>query len=169
MAKKHDFEQAYLQYSDKIYRFLYFHTRDSRIAEDLASVVFVRAWKSWDTLKPDFIQAWLYKIANNILIDFWRKNGNKRDVSYDMCIEDGLEPSYDTDFIEKIDNDAKVKRLNEAMGKLPNRLKKVIVLRFIEEMSAKEVADILDTTEVNVRVLQHRALLRLKGILKNED
>lgn len=163
-----DFEQVYLQYSDKIFRFVYFKTNNACLAEDITSEVFIRAWKNWEKFKPDYTKAWFYKIANNLLIDHWRRQKNKKDVSLEKIVDDGFEPSNNEDLIEKISKDEKIKKLNKALESLPENLREVAILRFINELSAKEVSEILNLSEVNVRVLQHRALLKLKEVFKNE-
>lgn len=163
-----DFEQVYLQYSDKIFRFVYFKTNNVYLAEDITSEVFVRAWKNWEKFKPDYTKAWFYKIAGNLLIDHWRREKNKKNVSLEKIVDDGFEPSNNEDLIEKISKDEKIKKLNKALESLPENLREVAILRFIEGMSGKEVSEILGLSEVNVRVLQHRALLKLKEVFKNE-
>lgn len=163
-----DFEIIYIKYSDKIYRYVYLNINDPYLAEDITSEVFLRIWKNWKRIKQDFMQALLYKTAKNIIIDNYRKHGNAKKVSLENIVEQGLEPSYDEDLIEKINNDDNIKKINEAIMTLPDNLKDVLVLRFINDLSAKEAAEILDTTEVNIRVLQFRALKKLKEAIKNE-
>lgn len=163
-----EFETIYIKYSDKIYRYVYLNTGDPYLAEDITSEVFLRIWKNWKRIKQDFMQALLYKTAKNIIIDNYRKHGNAKKVSLENIVEQGLEPSYDQDLIEKINNDDNIKKINEAIMALPDNLKDVLVLRFINDLSAKEAAEILDTTEVNIRVLQFRALKKLKEAIKNE-
>lgn len=162
-----EFGKVYMRFSDKIFRFLYWHTKDPYWAEDITAEVFVRAWKNWQKFKPEYIQAWLYKIANNLLIDNWRKRKNEKKVSLEDTIEKGIEPSYDEDLIGKITRSENVLKLNKALDLLSEKLKKVAILRFIDGLSAKEVGQILGISEVNVRVLQHRALVKLKEIFKN--
>lgn len=163
-----DFEELYLEFSDKIYKYIYWQTQDPYIAEDFTGEVFTRVWKNWKKFKPDFSQAFLYKIAKNILIDFWRKNKNKKELSLETTVETGAEPSYDEDMIGEIQKNSDVKGLHKALSKLPENLKEVLILRFLEDMSAKEAGEILKISEVNVRVLQYRALKKLKEIIKNE-
>ena len=62
-----DFENIYLEYSDKIYRYVYLNTNDPYLAEDITSEVFLRIWKNWNRIKQDFMQALLYKTAKNII------------------------------------------------------------------------------------------------------
>jgi len=163
-----DFEIIYLKYSDKIYRYVYLNTNDPYLSEDITSETFLRIWKNRKKIKPDFMQAFLYKTAKNIIIDNFRKHKNAKKVSLEAIVEQGLEPSYDEDLIEKITSNDNIKKVNEAIKLLPENLKEVVILRFINDLPAKEAAQILDTTEVNIRVLQFRALQKLKEIIKNE-
>lgn len=163
-----DFENIYLEYSDKIYRYVYLNTNDPYLAEDITSEVFLRIWKNWKRIKQDFMQALLYKTAKNIIIDNYRKHKNGKKVSLEAIVEQGLEPSYDEDLIEKIHNNDNIEKINKALKLLPDNLKEVLILRFINDLSARQAAQILDTTEVNIRVLQYRALKKLKEVIKNE-
>ncbi len=160
-----EFETIYIKYSDKIYRYIYLSTSDPYLSEDITSEAFLRIWKNWKKLKHDFIQALLYKTAKNILIDHYRKHKNGKKVSLEETVEMGLEPSYDEDLIERIHKDENLRKINNALKFLPENLKEVVLLRFVDDLSAKEAAEILDTTEVNIRVLQFRGLKKLKEIL----
>ena len=160
MAREDDFSKVYRKYSDKIFRYLYWQSKNFHLAEDLTSEVFTRAWESWDSLRKDFLQAWLFRVAHNLLVDWYRK---KKEVS----IDERHEGFYDENLLEKLANDEKVKELSEALETLPENLKRVAILRFIEELSAKEVAAILSVSEVNVRVQQHRALVKLKEVMND--
>ena len=144
------------------------NTSDPYLAEDITSEVFLRIWKKWNELKPDFMQALLYKTAKNIIIDNYRKNKNGKKTSLEELTEKGIEPSYDEDLITKIQNDDNLKKINKAISLLPDNLRDVIILRFTNDLSAKEAAEILDMSEVNIRVLQYRGLKKLKEVLKNE-
>jgi len=168
MRFNEEFDVIYIRYSDKVYRYLYFQTRDPYLAEDITAEVFLRTWKNWKKIKHDFIQALLFKIAKNILIDYWRKQKNKKEFSLETSMEEGFDPSYDEDLIEKIHKDDSIKDVQKALSLLPDNLKEVVILRFMEELSAKEAAEILNTTEGNIRVLQYRALIKLKEVFNND-
>ncbi len=163
-----DFEEIYLKYSDKIYRYVYLNTQDAYLSEDITSETFLRIWKNWEKIKPDFMQALLYKTAKNIIIDNYRKHKNIKNISLEETVEKGYEPSYDEDLIEKISKDENIKKINGAIRKLPENLREVLILRFVNDLSAKEAAQILNTTEVNIRVLQYRGLKKLKEEIINE-
>ncbi|MBU2632213.1 RNA polymerase sigma factor [Patescibacteria group bacterium] len=168
MHFSNEFQTIYIRYSDKIYRYLYIQTRDPYLAEDITSETFLRAWKKWREIKQDYIQALLFKIARNILIDYWRREKDKKKISLELTTEMGIEPSYDEDLIEKIHKDEKVKGLNVALGKLAKNLREVVILRFMEELSAREAAGVIGTTEGNIRILQFRALRKLKEFLNEK-
>ena len=160
MAREDDFSEVYLKYSDKIFRYLYWQSKNFHLAEDLTSEVFTRAWETWESLRKDFLQAWLFRVAHNLLVDWYRK---KKEVA----LNERHEGFYDENLLENLANDEKVKELSDALDALPENLKRVAILRFIEELSAKEVAAILSVSEVNVRVQQHRALVKLKEVMND--
>jgi len=160
MAREDDFSEVYRKYSDKIFRYLYWQTKNFHLSEDLTSEVFTRAWETWESLRKDFLQAWLFRVAHNLLVDWYRK---KKEVS----LNESRIGFYDENLLEKLGNDEQVKELSEALDTLPENLKRVAILRFIEGLSAKEAAVILSVSEVNVRVLQHRALIKLKEVMNN--
>ena len=165
-----EFAKAYRRYAQPIYRFMYWQTRDPVLSEDLTSAVFERSWRARASFNGGSRQAWLYRIARNLLTDHWRK---KKELLLDDIpgLADQLtaQPmgyeahSYD------FDNEQRVRQLGTALDRLPSNLKAVVVLRFIEELSAREVAEILETTEGNVRVLQLRALRKMRGWMEDES
>lgn len=159
MSAGDEYSEIYKKFSDKIFRYLYWQTKDFRLSEDLTSEAFVKLWQEWKRIKRDFLQAWLFKVAHNLLVDWYRK---KKEVSLG-----GYEVAYDDDLLERISKDEEAKKLGKALNALPGNLKRIAILRFIEGLSAKEVATILDLSEVNVRVLQHRALVKLKEVIKD--
>ena len=66
MESSQDFEQAYESYADKIYRFLYWQTRDQALAEDLTGEAFSRAWRGRESFRDGSVQAWLFSIARRV-------------------------------------------------------------------------------------------------------
>ena len=164
MERSQDFEHAYLDYADKIYRFLYWQTSDSSLAEDLTSEAFSRAWNKRRTFSEGSVQAWLFRIARNLLIDYRRKKKELplRDIG---GIMESLNRESMATAYERSDE---IWHMRQALDDLPDNLRGVTVLRFIEELSVREVAEILDLSEGNVRTLQFRALRHLRRTLNNE-
>lgn len=164
MENSQDFEQAYLSYAEKIYRFLYWQTHDRALAEDLTGEAFSRAWNKRSSYHGGSLQAWLFQIARNLLIDYRRK---KKELPLDDKVEVLASLGQESLSIRAQRAD-EIWRMHKAIETLPDNLRGVTVLRFIEELSVREVAEVLGLTEVNVRVLQFRALRRLRGILDHE-
>jgi RNA polymerase sigma-70 factor (ECF subfamily) len=164
LDSKEDFKQAYQDYSQAIYRFLYWQTHDPGLSQDLTSATFERAWRSRNTFHGGQAKAWLYRIARNLLTDYWRKKK-------DLFIDDmpGLSEQI-TDDSAPFDYDAEktISQLGKSLHMLPEDLRAIVVLRFIDGLSAKEVGEILDLSEGNVRVMQFRALRKLRKMLDDE-
>ena len=157
-----NFAAAYESYSKRIYRFMYWRTRDSALAEDLTSKVFEKAWRSRGSFHGGSVQAWLYSIARNSLTDHWRK---KKDLSVED-VEVFSEAVTEDTVGAKIDEQFAARQLKVAVSKLPKTMRIVVELRFMENRSARQVAKQLGVTENNVRIIQYRALKKLRTYLK---
>jgi RNA polymerase sigma-70 factor (ECF subfamily) len=162
LDSQEEFKNAYQDYAQAIYRFLYWQTKDHILAQDLASATFERAWKARKSFTGGSVQAWLYRIARNLLTDHWRK---KKELLMDDLpgLADrvtGNAAPYD------YDAELQVSKLGQALGSLPEDLRALIVLRIIDGLSAKEVGEILAMTEGNVRITQYRALKKLRTLLE---
>lgn len=161
MPPREEFAKVYLDYSDRIFRYMFLHTKNFQLAEDLTSEVFLRAWQAWSRFDGQNLQAWLYRIAHNLLVDTYRK---KKEVPLDSVGE----VSIDEDLVGKIATDGQIRQLTQALDQLPANLNRVVILRFIEGLSVAQVTAILGISEVNVRVLSHRALVKIRKVMANE-
>lgn len=154
------FQTLYMRHLDAIYRYFFFQTRDKFLAEDLAQDVFIRVWRAIDHYDPKkgAFTSWMYRIAHNLLIDHYR--GKKT-----LSLKEGLEASYTEDWLEKLDHNEKIIKVKNALENLPKDYQEVVILRFFEDLSVEEVSEITGKSEENVRVIQHRAIRKLKEIL----
>ena len=158
-------------YINQLYRFIYFKVGNREEAEDLCSAVFLKTWnyilenslKEHKTLK-----ALLYKIARNLIIDNYRKNKNKETIS--------LDGDKSVEIIDEKPSAAKVMELKTDLLVLETKLpelkdeyREVIILRFVNELSIKEIAEIIDKPKGNTRVLIFRALKSLKELLGSDE
>ncbi len=146
----------------KIYRHLLYKVNNREDAEDLTSEVFVRMVKSLKKQRGSF-NAWLYRIASNLAVDYYRKKARQKEVS---LVEDYNEHIEDKeDVAESI---LQHQTLNKAMSTLPDEQRQTIVLKFLEGYTNKEIAEILSKSIGAVKALQFRALNNLKNILQSE-
>ncbi len=149
----------YNLYADDIYRFVFVHVRDAALAEDLTADTFTNAWKSIDKFENKHPRAWLYTIARNRMADHWRKKQT-------VPLDEDIEIVSDAEPLDSIvDRKLQQKRVIKALATLPEEMKSIITLRFMQGCSVRETAKALGYSEANVRVLQYRALKKLKGKL----
>ena len=150
----------YDNYADDIYRFLFVHVRSVQIAEDLTADTFLKGWKNIEGFDKRHPRGWLYAIARNTLTDYWRKHKS-------LPLDEEVEVVDDkSDSVEEVvDKMLDADRLAQAVTTLPEEMRSVVNLRFMQGYSAKHTAEALGLTEGNVRVLQYRALKKLKGVL----
>lgn len=159
------FEKIYDEFAPKIFKFCYFRVSSREIAEDIASLVFV---KTWDHLANGGnvanIQGFLYRVANNLIIDFYRKNKDRREISFD-------DPNNQLDipdlpgFVDRIDQQMDVQEVHIALQQLPDHYREAMIMRYINDLSVKEIAEILEISENTVSVRLHRAIEKLKDVL----
>lgn len=157
-----EFEAMYEANAPLIYRFMFWRTKDKMLAEDLTSNVFEKAWRSRGNFKGGSAKAWLHSIARNTLIDHWRKRK-------DLPVEDPTSLAVTSEEIglgEALDQEILIGELERAVSKLPRDMRRVVELRFIDGLSARQAGEKLGLSEANVRVIQYRALSKLRDHLK---
>ncbi|HEY5442536.1 MAG TPA: RNA polymerase sigma factor [Candidatus Saccharimonadales bacterium] len=162
LESEDDFGAAYKTYAQPIYRFFYWRTRDTALSEDLTSGVFEKAWRSRRSFKSGSVRAWLYRIARNLLIDHWRAKQDLLLENDDSIISEAEAAG------ERLDRQLMAERLHRALDRLSAEMRSVVELRFVEGLSAKRAADIIGTTEGNVRVIQYRALKKMRQYLDEQ-
>ncbi len=152
----------YTLFFPKIYRFLYFRTSHRQTAEDLAEDVFVKAYASLGSFRssPGAFPGWLYQVARNHLVDHYRKSRPAADLSE---IESWA--SYEDSALDQASLSSDQRVLLGELTKLPEDQRRVIALRFYEQLETDEIASVMDITEGAVRVLQHRAIQKLKDLI----
>ena len=167
-AKRYD-EQAlgelYNRYAPRIYAYIYRRVGDAHLAEDLTADVFVRIIRAiqaehfWHTS----FQAWLYRIAHNVVVDHYRRQPAERELE----LNEQPAPAEDSPvsvLAERLD----YQQLGAAIGRLTTDQQQVLALRFGEGMTTRETAEVMDKTVGAIEALQHRALAALRRLLKKE-
>ncbi|MBI4652812.1 sigma-70 family RNA polymerase sigma factor [Candidatus Kuenenbacteria bacterium] len=161
------FEEIYNFYAPKIYKFIYFKVSLIEDAEDLTSQTFTKFLKYLTKKKTiNNLQALLYNIAKNLIIDFYRQ---KKQVSlFDDKIKDQLvdEKNLIENLNLTLDLAIDIKNIKKAIEKLDNEDKEIIILRFVNDLSIREISKILGKSQINIRVSLHRALKRLREMIK---
>jgi RNA polymerase sigma-70 factor, ECF subfamily len=163
---KEAFGKLYDVYLKPIFRFVYFRVSNREDAEDLTGQIFLKAWQhidKYDTNKS-FFSSWLYIIARNQVIDHYRQS--KKNIELEDWIK---ETHVQPEILDKVDQEILHKNLLKKTKKLPEKQQEVIILKFFENLSNKEISQIINKKEGAIRILQYRALQNLKIMLnKNE-
>lgn len=165
---KDAFIEAYDAYVDDIYRFIFFKVGTKEEAEDLSSQVFLKAWEHIqnNSLKDyNTIKALFYRIARNLVIDHYRKKSIRNEVSLDSDLRaEGFDMKDEkADLVKEIDTASDISDINEKLMDLKDEYREVIILRYINELSTKEIAKLLGKKTGNIRVLIYRAIQALKN------
>lgn len=158
-------EEIYKEYAKKIYNYLLNLTNDKDIAEELLQETFYSAVKNINKFKHESnIKTWLYTIAKNKWNDYYKKNKKSNEIQMIEESQDYLYATIEEEFLNKEELISVYRRIH----KLDEKSKEIVYLRVGTNFSFKEIADLVGSTEENVRVIFHRAKIKLKEDLKNE-
>jgi len=160
-----EFIKAYDDYSDAIFRYCYYRVFDRERAKDIVQEAYCRTWKYVSAGKKiDNMRAFIYRTANNIIIDESRK---KKSSSLDQIMEKGFTPSVD--IREKTENYFFGKEILQLVKSLEEKYREVIILKYVEDLSTKEISLILNETENNIYVRLNRGLQKIKKIVGSQE
>ena len=164
------FISAYDEYADAIFRHCFFRVSDRERAKELSQEVFVRAWEYLKKHSDDEVenmQALLYHIARNLIIDEYRGR-KKQSVSLDVLNEeDGFDPADNGH--EEIIRASEMGEVKKAMEELPDHFREDLLLRYVDDMGVKDVAELLGEKENAISVRIHRGIAELRKILKTNE
>jgi len=158
---KAEFLKAYDLYGDDIFRFCAMKVSNRELAEDLTQEVFMRYWQTvrdGEKLKNE--RAYLYTLARNLVIDWYRK---KKESSLDALTEQGLD--FGDEEYKKIVQSAEVKEVLSVIGKLDDDARDALLLRFVEGLTPKEIAAISGESANAVSVRINRAIKKVQGLI----
>lgn len=162
-GKAEAFGLLYDHYQPQIYRFILLKVSRREEAEDLTHQVFMSAWQnitSYRHLGYPF-SSWLYQIARNQVIDHYR--ARKPDVELETEEVAGVLATANSQTVAE--SRMELEKVMAAVAKLKPVYQDIIIMRFVEELSLKEVAAALDRSEGAVKLLQHRAVRQLRSLL----
>ncbi|KKU15693.1 hypothetical protein A3I34_01755 [Candidatus Jorgensenbacteria bacterium RIFCSPLOWO2_02_FULL_45_12] len=160
------FGVLYDAYLPKIYRFIYLKVTSKADAEDITHHVFMNSWENIGSFRFQGFpfSSWLYRIAHNAVIDFYRTRKNTVDI--ESVIEtEAADIPIDGDVL---DTRYEAEKVHTALKTLKPDEQSVVIMKFINELSNAEVSVALEKSEGAIRVIQHRALKNLKKQLEQQ-
>lgn len=167
----HAFEEAYMRYNDELFRHCYLRVSDRERAVELTQEAFLRTWdyvkKGNEVLE---FRPFLYRTLKNLIIDEYRK---MKTQSLEKMVEDteggsieALLPADESNTLEAAIDRFEGSRALEALKQLPDAYKEVLIMRYVEGLSPKEIAQQLEENENAISVRVHRGLKKLKDLLE---
>jgi RNA polymerase sigma-70 factor, ECF subfamily len=161
------FNELYKKYHHQLFNFLFYMVQSKEQAEDLVQEVYIRVLKSYQHFKGESSEkTWLIAIARNVAIDFFRKQKgiNQRLIKKVEMIH--LPIKDESPLPEEIVFQSEEKRLMyHCLEKCTIDQRSVIILRYIQELSILETAEVLGWKESKVKTTQHRAIKQLRTLM----
>ena len=162
-----EFAELYNEYFAKVFAYVYGRVQDREVSLDVVSDVFEKAFVKVRSLRSrDAFGSWLFTIARNEVSSHWRKEKPAQKAAREAAIEKELhsQPKSPEDVLV---HKERLAFLSTLVGGLPKREQEIIALKFDAELTNREIASVLHTSEVNVRVTIFRALRKLRDRMKN--
>ena len=166
MQSHEKFTAVYDEYADAIFRHCYLRVYDRELAKDIMQETFMKAWKYMaQGNKVDNVRALLYKIATNLIIDHSRRPGYKKTDSLEDLLEAGIEPGMETTGTEekRLQDELDAKDAMKILDHIKDSYREVLILRYIDDLSVKQIAVSLGISENLVSVRLNRALSDLRN------
>ena len=155
----HEFGKLYDKYVKKIYNFIYYKSCHKETAEDLTSQTFIKALNSISTFNPSkgSFSSWLYRIARNNVIDYYK---NKERGTIDIYDFWGL--SSETDVAYDIDVKEKLGQVEGYLRKLKMEHREIVIMRIWDNLSYKEISEIIGKSEASCKMTFSRTMTNLR-------
>lgn len=163
------FGELYQRYLPRIYTYHYYRLRDPHVAEDATQETFERAMRGFGNFQyrnKESYSTWLFQIAHNYTANVYRSNSRRKTVSLTNGLSDDMERTLTSPFgepeVEIEEEDERLKAVREAVLALPDDQKNLILLKFVGDLSNREIGHILGATEGATKAKLFRIIRKLK-------
>ena len=164
--KKEQFIKTIDEHKKIIYKIVNSYCQNKEDRKDLEQEIIIQLWNSFDNYNSDYkYSTWMYRIALNVAISFYRKE-KKWSIKSDFHNEESIFKIEEDTSEEQTELDYHLKLLQEFIHNL-NELNKALMLLYLEEKSYEEIAEILGITKTNVATKISRIKLKLKKEFQN--
>jgi RNA polymerase sigma-70 factor (ECF subfamily) len=156
-----EFLEIYDQLADPLFRHCLYKVSNREKALDLVQESFSRTWEYLaGGKKVKSLKSFIYRVANNLIIDEYRK---KKTDSLDALFEEGFDPHDES--IPHVSLSAEARIAVEGLKNLPEQYREIMELRYVADLSIGEIADVLRESENNVSVRLTRGMQKLRELL----
>ena len=157
----HDrFVAYYHDHKDKLFTYLMYRLNfDRMLAEDLLMDIVLKAYENFSKFDPEkgSFKTWIFTLAHNHLVNFWRDNKKKKTVSLENLEEEGAFVAV-TEVDDPVSQEIESKQIQHILSLMKDEEQEIIALRYLEELSYKEIAQITGKNEGAIRTSLSRAL-----------
>ena len=167
-GEKQAFGLLYEKYAKAIFKYVFIRLGNHEDAEDMTETVFIKAWESLSSFnrfsRGMNFRAWLYRIAHNSLVDLFRKKNESLPL-------DGISqiPANAIHPLKELELRESAERISGAIRQLDEKSAQVILNRFVAGMDHREIGQVMGLREGNIRIIQFRALIKLRELLGDRD
>jgi len=163
------FGKLYDEYADRLFRFIKIKIQHSQQAEDILQDSFIKVWRNLRQFEPTrtgSFQAWVYRITLNCINDHFRQMYRKPEA---LELNENWDKASGENLAKEVGDRIETEKLKNSFNFLPKQYSVVLELRFVQDLPLDEVSKILNKSNLAVRVLQHRALKKLRQIIKENN
>src|SRR5437867_11368709 len=161
-ADRDAFYVLYRRYLDRVYGYAFYSLGDHHDAEDVTERTFLAALKALGSFREGSgtFRAWLFRIAHNTIANAHRSRARRRTVPLPPAFDP---PAPNADPAGVVTRAEELRRVLNAVAELPDDRRQVVLLRFVDGLSSREIGQVMDRSEGAARVLLHRALRDLSA------
>jgi RNA polymerase sigma-70 factor (ECF subfamily) len=151
------YNEAVHEYTKNVFRFLMKSLKDEQAAEDLLQDCFLKLWENRQTVDQLKVKSWLFAVAHNSMINYLKKAGRTTNLNgYENNVTVFQKHQFDLKII-----------IDAELSKLPPLQKSILLLRDLEGYEYKEIAEILELKQSQVKVYLFRARVKIKNSIKS--
>ncbi|MGQ9560271.1 MAG: RNA polymerase sigma factor [Candidatus Oleimicrobiaceae bacterium] len=168
MRRTH-FTEVVLAHKDRIYTQAYYFLGNRPDAEDVTQEVLLRAWQNFEQIRRPTLGAWLMRVTHNVCIDTLRRHKSRRAAAENRALAEEAERlfagSAENDPQRAVERRELLDQLQEAIQRLPARLRSIILMRELMDMRYEEISMALGIPLNSVKVYIHRGRKLLRAAL----
>ena len=164
MNKTDVMEKIYLEYREKVFRYVRGKVASTADAEDVTSEIFLKVLSSLDSYDEEksTLSTWIYTITHNTVCNYYREQSKRA-----LSLDENAPGSCTDDVMTEIENEILKENLAIALETLTEREQDIIVLYYYHEIPLRDIAIKMGITYTNAKFIKHQAISKLKLAMKN--
>ena len=161
------FGELYDAYEERMHRYLLYKLPQGADAEDLVTEIFLRVWSYIKNAQVDQFSALLYRVARNLIAEYYQRRSRQLEQA---PMEEGMDVADENpDQEETLTLEMSVENVKLCLPKLKDEYRDVLIMRYLDELSVREVSLALEKSENAVRITTHRALKAIRRMLDAKE